>query len=148
MVGHAFNPRTREAKVGGFLSSRPAWSTKWVPVQPGLYRETLSWKTKKKERDRQTDTDRQTGRQWWYTPLIPTLSRRARGSLEARLVSRGKEKKEGGTKRKGDLLFHNSLLLPLVRKILHKLKCLFLLHELLRFVCGLVYLVFICAFAH
>ena len=24
----------------GFLSSRPAWSTKWVPGQPGLYRET------------------------------------------------------------------------------------------------------------
>jgi hypothetical protein len=43
---HAFNPSTREAEAGGFLSSRPAWSTKWVPGQPGLYRETLSWKTK------------------------------------------------------------------------------------------------------
>jgi hypothetical protein len=28
MVAHAFNPSTREAKAGGFLSSRPAWSTK------------------------------------------------------------------------------------------------------------------------
>jgi hypothetical protein len=27
---------------------RPAWSTKWVPGQPGLYRETLSRKTKTK----------------------------------------------------------------------------------------------------
>ena len=27
MVAHAFNPSTREAKAGGFLSSRPAWST-------------------------------------------------------------------------------------------------------------------------
>jgi hypothetical protein len=37
----------REAEVGGFLSSRPAWSTKWVPGQPGMHRETLSWKKKK-----------------------------------------------------------------------------------------------------
>jgi hypothetical protein len=26
--GHAFNPSTWEAEAGGFLSSRPAWSTK------------------------------------------------------------------------------------------------------------------------
>jgi hypothetical protein len=44
IVVHAFNPSTREAEAGGFLSSRPAWSTKWVPGQPGLYRETLSQK--------------------------------------------------------------------------------------------------------
>jgi hypothetical protein len=31
-----------EAEAGGFLSSRPAWSTAWVPGQPGLHRETLS----------------------------------------------------------------------------------------------------------
>jgi hypothetical protein len=37
---------TREAEAGGFLSSRPAWSTEWVPGQPGLYRETLSRKKK------------------------------------------------------------------------------------------------------
>jgi hypothetical protein len=46
---HAFNPSTWEAEAGGFLSSRPAWSTEWVPRQPGLYRETLSKKKKKKE---------------------------------------------------------------------------------------------------
>jgi hypothetical protein len=28
VVAHAFNPSTQEAEVGGFLSSRPAWSTK------------------------------------------------------------------------------------------------------------------------
>jgi major histocompatibility complex class I len=28
MVTHAFNPSTQEAEAGGFLSSRPAWSTK------------------------------------------------------------------------------------------------------------------------
>jgi hypothetical protein len=33
-----------EAEAGRFLHSRPVWSTKWVPGQPGLYRETLSRK--------------------------------------------------------------------------------------------------------
>jgi hypothetical protein len=42
VVAHTFNPSTWEAEAGGFLSSRPAWSTKWAPGQPGLYRETLS----------------------------------------------------------------------------------------------------------
>jgi hypothetical protein len=28
MVAYAFNPSTREAEAGGFLSSRPAWSIK------------------------------------------------------------------------------------------------------------------------
>jgi hypothetical protein len=46
MVVHAFNPSTREAEAGKFLSLRPAWSTKLVPGKPGLYRETLSRKTK------------------------------------------------------------------------------------------------------
>ena len=32
------------------LSSRPAWSTKRVPGQPGLYRETLSQKNKNKQK--------------------------------------------------------------------------------------------------
>jgi hypothetical protein len=48
-VAHAFNPSTREAEAGGFLSSRPAWSTEWVPGQPGLHRETLSGKQKNKK---------------------------------------------------------------------------------------------------
>ena len=47
VVAHAFNLSTWEAEAGGFLSSRPAWSTEWVPGQPGIYRETLSWKTNK-----------------------------------------------------------------------------------------------------
>jgi hypothetical protein len=36
------------AEAGRFLSSRPAWSTKWVPGQPGPHRETLSREKKKK----------------------------------------------------------------------------------------------------
>jgi hypothetical protein len=50
VVAHAFNPSTWEAEAGGFLSLRPAWSTKWVPGQPGLHRETLSRKTKTKKK--------------------------------------------------------------------------------------------------
>jgi hypothetical protein len=49
MVVHAFNPSTWEAETGEFLSSRPAWSTEWVPGQPGLHRETLSQEKKKKK---------------------------------------------------------------------------------------------------
>jgi hypothetical protein len=50
VVVHAFNPSTWEAEAGRFLSSRPAWSTKGVPGQPGLHRETLSRKTEKEKR--------------------------------------------------------------------------------------------------
>jgi hypothetical protein len=46
VVAHAFNPHTWEAKAGGFLSSRTAWSTELVPGQLGLYRKTLSRKLK------------------------------------------------------------------------------------------------------
>jgi hypothetical protein len=49
MVAQAFNPSTWEAEAGEFLSSRPAWSTEWVPGQPGLHRETLSRKKKTKK---------------------------------------------------------------------------------------------------
>jgi hypothetical protein len=37
VVAHAFNPSTWGAEAGGFLSSRPAWSTEWIPGQPGLH---------------------------------------------------------------------------------------------------------------
>jgi hypothetical protein len=58
MVAHAFNPSTREAEAGGFMSLRPAWSTKWVSGQPGLYRETLSQKTEQ-NRTKQNKTKHQ-----------------------------------------------------------------------------------------
>jgi hypothetical protein len=61
VVAHAFNPRTREAEAGRFLSSRPDWSTEWVPGKPGLYRETLSQKKNNqknvwKHKNQNTDT--------------------------------------------------------------------------------------------
>jgi hypothetical protein len=48
VVVHAFNPSTREAEAGGFLSLRPAWSTEWVPGQPGGHTEKHYLKKKKK----------------------------------------------------------------------------------------------------
>jgi hypothetical protein len=49
-MAHAFNPSTREAEAGGFLSSGPAWSTEWVPGQPGLHREILPQEKKEKRK--------------------------------------------------------------------------------------------------
>jgi hypothetical protein len=63
MVAHAFNPSTQEAEAGGFLSSRPAWSTKGVPGQPGLYRETLSQKTKQNKKKPTNQTTKQKNNQ-------------------------------------------------------------------------------------
>jgi hypothetical protein len=54
VVAHAFNPSTWEAEAGGFLSSRPAWSTERVPGHPGLHRETLSRKKQNKTKQNKT----------------------------------------------------------------------------------------------
>jgi hypothetical protein len=40
VVVQAFNPSTWEAEAGGFLSSRPAWSTEGIPGKPELHRKT------------------------------------------------------------------------------------------------------------
>ena len=63
VVAHTFNPSTWEAEAGRFLSSRPASPTEWVPGQPGLHRETLSQKTKKKKKKPNQKKN----------PLIPAL---------------------------------------------------------------------------
>ena len=63
MVVHAFNPGTWEAEAGGFLSLSPAWTTEWVPGQPGLHRETLSRKTKQTNKTTTTTTKLQ-GWKW------------------------------------------------------------------------------------
>jgi hypothetical protein len=64
VVAHASSPSTQEAEAGGFLSLRPAWSTEWVPGQPGLHRETLSWKNK---------TNKQTNKKDCSSDLLCTL---------------------------------------------------------------------------
>ena len=56
VVAHAFSPSTWEAETGRFLSLRPARSTKWVPGQPGLYRETLSQNKTKQNKTKQNKT--------------------------------------------------------------------------------------------
>jgi hypothetical protein len=61
VVAHTFDCHTWEAEAeveaGRFLSPRPAWSTKGVPGQPGLYRETLSRKKQKtKTKKKKTKT--------------------------------------------------------------------------------------------
>ena len=50
VVAHTFNHRLQEAEAGRFLSSRPAWSTKWVPEQPEIHRETLSPKKQQQQK--------------------------------------------------------------------------------------------------
>jgi cell division protein FtsN len=59
-VGHAFNPRIQEVEAGRFLSSMPPWSTEWVPGQPGLYRETLSWKNQNQNQNQNQTKPNQT----------------------------------------------------------------------------------------
>jgi hypothetical protein len=56
MVAHAFNLSTWEAEAGEFLSSRPAWSTEWVPGQPGLHRKTLFQKKKQTNKKQKQKT--------------------------------------------------------------------------------------------
>ena len=53
VVVHTFNSSSWEAEAGECLSSRPAWSRRWVPEQPGLYRETLPGK-KNQTKSKQT----------------------------------------------------------------------------------------------
>jgi hypothetical protein len=54
VVAHAFSSSTWEAEAGRFLSSRPAWSTEWVPGQPGLYEKPYLKKPKKKKKKKKS----------------------------------------------------------------------------------------------
>jgi hypothetical protein len=51
VVVHAFNPSTWKAEAGGFLSSRPAWSTKVSSkTVRAIQRNPVSKKKKKKKK--------------------------------------------------------------------------------------------------
>ena len=39
LVAHAFNNSTWEAEAARFVTSKPAWTSRWAPGQPGLHRE-------------------------------------------------------------------------------------------------------------
>jgi hypothetical protein len=49
VVAHAFNPSTREAEAGRFLSSRPAWSTKLSSRTARAIQKNLVSKNKTKQ---------------------------------------------------------------------------------------------------
>jgi hypothetical protein len=51
VVAHTFNPSTWEAEASRSLSLRSTWSTECGLGQPGLHRETLSWKNQKEDKE-------------------------------------------------------------------------------------------------
>ena len=59
-VAHAFNSSAQEAQESRSLSWRPAWSTEQVPEQPGLFRKTLSQKTKQTNKNPRQQINKQT----------------------------------------------------------------------------------------
>jgi len=81
IVAHAFNLSTQEA-IWELLSLRPAWSTEWVPQQPELHRETLSWKSK--------------NRGWGFSSAVERLpsERKALGSVPSSEKKKKKRKKK------------------------------------------------------
>jgi hypothetical protein len=52
VVAHTFNPSTWEAEAGGFLSSRPAWSTSEFQDSQGYSEKSCLEKTKKKKKQK------------------------------------------------------------------------------------------------
>jgi hypothetical protein len=53
MVVYPLIPALSWLRQVDLLSSRPAWFTERVPGQPGLQKETLSWKKKQKNKNQQ-----------------------------------------------------------------------------------------------
>jgi hypothetical protein len=53
MVAQAFNPSTREAEAGGFLSSRPAWSIEFQDSQGYTEKPCLEKPKKQKQKQKQ-----------------------------------------------------------------------------------------------
>jgi hypothetical protein len=56
VVVHAFNPSTREAEAGGFLSSRPAWSTEFQDSH--VYAEKFCLKKQKKKKKKENQINK------------------------------------------------------------------------------------------
>jgi hypothetical protein len=68
VVVHTFNPSTWEAETGGFVSSRPAWSTEWVQSETkAIQRNPVSKKTTKTK----TKTKKQEVYLLWKEKVLP-----------------------------------------------------------------------------
>jgi hypothetical protein len=67
VVAHAFNPSTREAEAGGFLSSRPAWSTKFQDSQSYTEKPCLKKQTNK-QTNKKTKTKQK--KKWVEYPYV------------------------------------------------------------------------------
>ena len=74
-VVHAFNPSTWDAEANRFLSSRPAWSTKWIPRQPDYTEKPCLKKPKPKPKKRKQKEQKQKqqnqNKPFWFTPFPP-----------------------------------------------------------------------------
>jgi hypothetical protein len=69
VVVHAFNPSTWEGEAGGFLSSRPAWSTKYNSrTAKATQRNSVSKNLKKKKKKKKNGSFKD-GK--WGIGLIP-----------------------------------------------------------------------------
>jgi hypothetical protein len=95
-MAHTFNPSTWEVDAGRFLSSRPAWSTEWIPGQSGLYREILSRKPKKQINKKQIPLKSGTRQGCPFSPylfniLLEVLARTIRQQKEIKGMQTGKE---------------------------------------------------------
>jgi hypothetical protein len=58
VVAHAFNPSTWEAEAGGFLSSRPAWSTKFQDSQGYTEKSCLEKQNKTKQQQQKPNQNK------------------------------------------------------------------------------------------
>jgi hypothetical protein len=65
VVAHAFNPSTREAEAGRFLSLRPAWSTECSRTARATQRNPVSQK-KTKKTNKQTNKKNPRGKVSFY----------------------------------------------------------------------------------
>jgi hypothetical protein len=96
VAAHVFNASTQRQR-----NSRLVWSTQWVPGQPGLHGETLSWKTKKKKRRKKRRKRRGRGSRGRRRKKRRRRERRGKrnSSRRKRKKRRKKERRKGRRRR-------------------------------------------------
>jgi hypothetical protein len=82
-VSQAFNPITGQAEACESMCLRPAWSTDQVSGQPGLHRETSSWKNKQANKQIETTTKKKPNicSCVWGWSCMPWCAMEVRGQL-------------------------------------------------------------------